>query len=269
MQHLDSYFLGEKLYGDDFTSEEIEKWYKDEKEAYAELGSKDKENYQYNYHTINLINGFSKLPKDKVFNKVLGIGSAFGYEFEPIKDRIQNLVILEPSDQLISGEVFGIPTTYKKPEISGKIHFPDQSFDLVICFGVLHHVPNVSFVLHEIHRCLKPRGYFLLREPITSMGDWRYPRPGLTKRERGIPLNIFRNIIRKLNFEVVRERFCFFPHLTYHLVNLLKYPVYKHKFMVYLDNLFSALFAWNIRYHRVNKWQRISPTNVFYVLQKK
>ena len=35
--HIEIYLSGEKLYGDDFTTEEILEWFKDEKEGYAEL----------------------------------------------------------------------------------------------------------------------------------------------------------------------------------------------------------------------------------------
>ncbi len=34
-------FAGESIYGDDFTPDEILAWFKDEAEAYADLGAKD------------------------------------------------------------------------------------------------------------------------------------------------------------------------------------------------------------------------------------
>ncbi len=69
------YFSGEVLYGDDFTDNEMEKWFADEAEGYANLGANDKENYHYVYHQLNQLHAFRFL-KERRFEKALGIGSA-------------------------------------------------------------------------------------------------------------------------------------------------------------------------------------------------
>lgn len=38
------------------------------------------------------------------------------------------------------------------------LDFPDQHFDLVYSWGVLHHTPNVHAAVSEVHRVLKPGG---------------------------------------------------------------------------------------------------------------
>lgn len=45
--------------------------------------------------------------------------------------------------------------------------FPDQSFDLVAEFGILHHVPGWRAAVAEIGRVLKPGGHFVF-EDLTS-----------------------------------------------------------------------------------------------------
>ncbi len=265
------YLKGEKLIGDDFNLAQIEEWYKDEAEAYADLGSNKKEEYVYEYHNINIVHGFSKIDQKKVFDKVLGIGAAYGNEFEPIAGRIKELHILEPSEQLVSTEIFGLKPIYKKPSVDGTIDYPDNTFDLITCFGVLHHIPNISHVLLELNRILKPGGQLLVREPIISMGDWNGPRKGLTKRERGIPVKIYKNIIAKIGFEVKSSSYCFALSsvLDRKIGHLLKKPIHSYLGYVYFDKFFSNLFAWNLRYHATKPYQRIAPQNIYFVLQKK
>lgn len=50
---LDEYLQGKKLYGDDFSPDEIEQWFKDEEEAYADLGAKDRPKNYYGAHALN------------------------------------------------------------------------------------------------------------------------------------------------------------------------------------------------------------------------
>lgn len=186
MWNMENYLSGDELLGDDFTPEQIKEWYKDEEEGYAELGAKDRSSYRYVYHALNSLHGFKHLAKNR-FENVLGVGSAYGDEFLPIAKKIDRLTILDSSDAFTSNKVHGLPCTFVKPSVDGKMPFDNNSFDLITCLGVLHHIPNVTFVTGEIYRCLSDGGSVLMREPIVSMGGWSKPRPGLTKRERGIP----------------------------------------------------------------------------------
>ena len=51
---------------------------------------------------------------------------------------------------------------------------PNDSFDCVVVVGGLHHIqPNVGRAVKEIHRVLKPGGYFCFMEPHSgSLPDW-------------------------------------------------------------------------------------------------
>jgi SAM-dependent methyltransferase len=259
--------LGTKLYGDDFTPDQIRTWYQDEAEGYANLGAKDAQSYRYVYHALNIRHGYRHLPS-RQFQQALGLGSAYGDEFNPIIRRIQRITIVEPSDAFTSRtDIDGVPVQYVKPDVSGTLPFPDARFDLITCFGVLHHIPNVSHVIREMFRCLQPGGFALVREPIVSMGDWTGPRSGLTKHERGIPLPILQNMLRQTGFIVLAQTPCFFA-LTPRISRLLRIGCYNSPFMTRVDALISRLMAWNLRYHATNALQKLRPTSIFYVLRR-
>lgn len=257
---------GEKLYGDDFSAAEVETWFKDEREGYSNLGAKSRKSYVYAYHALNTMHGYSALP-DKVFQHVLGVGSAYGDDLRPIVPMVSTITILEPSDTLQVDEIEGKPVHYVKPDPSGLLPFPDASFDLITCLSVLHHIPNVSTVFREICRCLAPGGYLLLREPIVSMGDWRSPRKGLTKRERGIPLAVLHKIIKGNGLQIIRERMCIFP-ITRRLKYLTRSPAFNSKALTYLDSLICQVPIWPRAYHPKNPLEKLRPNAIFLVLRK-
>lgn len=264
---MNSYLSGDQLYGDNLSQEEIENWYADEQEAYANLGSSDYSSYLYQYHALNWIHGYSHLP-DRRFENVLGIGSAYGHELMPIAPKSSQITILDPSSAFHCADVDGVPVAYKKPSASGQIDLPDSSQDLVVCFGVMHHIPNVSFVVREIARVLKDDGYLLMREPIVSMGDWAHPRAGLTKHERGIPLRVMREIFSSAGLVVKRETLVDFP-LTAKILGSLRKDVFNSVVFTQIDRMLSWMFTWNLKYHATNILQRFRPTSAFWVVGKK
>lgn len=265
---ISMYLSGDRLYGDDFTIEEIRQWYADEAEAYADLGAKEKSKYRYVYHQLNNRHAFRYL-RNSHFNEALGIGSAYGEEFNPIAHNIDHLTILDPSEAFSEvKEICGTPCVYVRPNQTGDMPFENDRFDLITSLGVMHHIPNVSHVIGECYRCLSSSGgVMLLREPIVSMGDWRRLRFGLTKRERGIPMRILDGIIRNAGFKVKHRTLCVFPIIP-RLANSLGITTYNNTAMTIADALLSKMFSWNIRYHRTRLFEKFAPACVYYVLNK-
>ena len=263
-------FSGSKLYGDDFTPDQIALWFEEESEGYADLGNKEISGYSYQYHELNRIHGFRHLKKVSSFDHVLGLGAAWGHEFLPIIHKIKKLTIAEPSENLRSEQLGALELIYVKPEIEGKLEFEENSFGLITCFGTLHHIPNVTFVLGELIRVLKPGGYLLLREPIISLGDWTGPRPGLTKNERGIPVAHFEKLFRGKGLKIIARNHCL--TMTYQFQKLfgrvLKKPLTTYRWYIQTDRLLSSLLRRNVRYHARKKLHRIAPSNIFYVIRK-
>ena len=54
-------------------------------------------------------------------------------------------------------------TTFVVGDVSS-LEYPDASFDLIVDFGILHHVPNWRDALAELHRTLKVNGELLFEE---------------------------------------------------------------------------------------------------------
>lgn len=267
-EYLRACFAGEKLYGNDFNGEELAHWYADEAEAYANLGAKKREGYNYKYHLINQLNLFEHIPDQKYFDRALGFGSAYGEEFLPLIKRISNISILDPSGAFPRSNLEGVPLDYCKPNIDGRMDYKDSSFDLVVCCAALHHVANVSLVISEFGRILRGGGYALIREPIVSMGDWRKHRRGLTNRERGIPLPLMRRMIGEAGFIIQKETLAGFPPVR-RLGAKVGTSVYRSVFLTRLDVALARAFAFNWRYHARGIWQHLRPTHCSFVTRKK
>ncbi len=270
-----SALAGLSLHGDDFSAAEIAQWFEDEREGYYNLYYRDaapaeaaepQASEVYTYEALAQQHGYRWLPP-RQHTHALGVGSANGAELRPVLARSARVTVLEPSDGFAATQIDGKPVDYVKPLPSGRMPFADASFDLIVCFSVLHHIPNVSTVLREMFRVLQPGAHVLLREPTHSMGDWRQPRRGLTKNERGIPLPLFRAMIRDAGFVVTRETRCMFS-LSTRLEPLLGRSVWTVPWLVRLDALLCRLPIWPQRYHATRLWHKFRPTGVAYVLQK-
>jgi SAM-dependent methyltransferase len=256
---LARYLSGEALIGDDFKAEEIAQWFADEKEACFEIrGGMD----EYPYHARNWFYGYRKLPRRK-FRNVLCFGGGTGVELLPVADCLGEVTILEASSNFKAV----IQARYATPNVDGSMSFPDDTFDLVTCIGVLHHIPNVSTVIKELYRCTSQGGIVLITEPITSMGGWMIPRAGLSKHERGIPAQLFRSFIESAGFEIVSESKCGFAPINY-VARKLHLKPYNSSLLVRLDQVLSALPFLSAKYHATTVFEKLRATSVFFVLKK-
>jgi SAM-dependent methyltransferase len=79
-------------------------------------------------------------------------------------------------------------SSLKKPDISADAHFlpfAPESFDSLVAFQVMEHLPNPQIFLNEARRVVKPGGYILITTPF-MWGEheqpydyYRYTRYGL------------------------------------------------------------------------------------------
>jgi SAM-dependent methyltransferase len=259
---FEKYSDGRTLYGDDFSPDQLEAWYRDEQEGYYSLGHL--ESGKYGYHALNWRQGFRHISQSQ-FDHALGMGSAFGDELQPILSRVKKVTLVDPSDGFANSQF-----EYVKPKANGLLPFPDNTFDLVTCFNVLHHIPNVSTVVREMARCMKPGGWMLLREPTIPLGNWDYPRFQRTPRERGIPLLLMPQIVIDSGLQIVSQRryhFCLVPRMQRLLPKKHK-QVYNLRWFTALDDYFCNLPVWSREYHITNFLKKFRPWAVSLVLRK-
>ena len=259
---LREHLSGECLYGDSFTPDQILEWHEEERHAYFDLyGAED-----YPYHALNQHHGYRRLPQQS-FAHCLAFGCGRGDELLPIVSRLKHITAVEPSGECWSDSIAKVPCDYQKPDPFGDLSLPDNSIDLVTCFGVLHHIPNVSHVLGELFRVCSPGAYLLVREPITSMGDWSRPRPGLTPNERGLPAKLFLQMLGAAGFGVEYAKHCMAPILPA-IGTRLHFAAFNSPTLVILDQLLSTATKWNYRYHQPTKFRKLSPKALFAVCRK-
>ena len=259
------YFSGKKLWGDDFDPEEIRLWYEQEENAYPKLLESYDYEYEYIYNTINCQLGYKYVDFSSVEN-ALGFGAMTGQEIIPIAKNLKSITLVEQGLTSVK-PINNIKPIIVKPKVDGKLKFKDESYDLVTCFGVLHHCPNVSFILNELIRVISRGGYLVLRESISSMGDWRFKRKLCTPNERGIPVHIFDNVFREKNCEIVSKKYC---DSLWALKIIKKFYNldYDTKAFIYIDSILSKILRWNVVYHRVNLFRKLAPGSIAYVVKK-
>jgi SAM-dependent methyltransferase len=260
------YFSGADLYGDDLNAEGLRRWFAAEENGYYALTT-GRGDYGYGYHALNRLLAYRYLKPH--YRLCVVLGCAAGDDVLPLAPRVDRFLAIEPAQCWWRKRIGDKPALYVKPSVMGNIPLTEASADLVIALGVLHHIPNVSHVLDEVTRVLKQGGHFVLREPISSMGDWRKPRRGLTANERGLPVKWLEDVLAAKDFVVIRRRFCCFAPLSRLSEKLGIRAPYNRSVLVALDSVLCRLMRWNLHYHRDRLWYKLAPGAVAYVLEKK
>jgi SAM-dependent methyltransferase len=264
---------GRTLYGDSFSSDQIREWYDSEVTGYFDLLSNhykitDEDNkYDYEYDALNQFHAIGSL-LSRQFDTCLALGCAAGDDIAPLAPVVQRFIAIEPAEKWWHNDIGGKPAIYMKPSAIGDIELDSATVDLATSFGVLHHIPNVSHVVGEIARVLKPGGLFVLREPISSMGDWRKARAGLTANERGLPIEWFESLARTTGFKILARHACMFGPLSTITTKLGISLPFSRMPIVKLDWLISEAFRWNARYWRDTFAKKLAPGSAFWILER-
>jgi SAM-dependent methyltransferase len=109
-------------------------------------------------------------------SRVLEIGPGFGLTTELLVPLVQSLTCVEIDPELAERLYQRLSGTAVRVlcEDATRTSLPDASFDAVVCFTMLHHVPSVEKqdrLLREAARVLRPGGVFAGSDSLVS---WRF-----------------------------------------------------------------------------------------------
>lgn len=265
---------GSILAGDDFAGEQLTKWFSQEKEAYycGDAGNSETDNWYAYMRLVNETLGFSRISfsKDEL-RSILVLGPGSGIEVDQFVSEHPDwsLFFLEASDNFKTELKNKYPSSQiVDATISGDILLDSESQDVVCAFSVLHHIPNVSHVLREAYRVMKPGGLLLVREPCSSMGDWRYPRAA-TPNERGLSLRWFIATAKTIGFKMeIRPVPIFFAPINSLLKKIGLDSLMPSKAFYAIDRVVSMFVSVNNHYWRNAWYKKLGPSAYFYVLRK-
>jgi len=102
------------------------------------------------------------------FSSVLDIPCGTGAISLPILDRTEKLTLIDISSNMLSIAKNNIPTnSMDKVELLNgdffEIELPEESYDLIICLGLLAHVNSPEQLLKRITKLLKPGGLLIIQ----------------------------------------------------------------------------------------------------------
>lgn len=112
---------------------------------------------------------------DDIKNKrILDIGCGFGwFELNAIKRKAKHIIGIETTNNDLKTAKKSIKNDKVSFQIGSalKLPFKDKSFDTVVSWEVLEHIPKngEKRMFQEVHRVLKPNGIFYLSTPNQSV----------------------------------------------------------------------------------------------------
>ena len=257
--------LGLRLHGEGLDDAALAAWFADEQDGYAGLVGDYVE--ESGAGAANWFHAFRYLGERR-FACCLALGAASGREYASFAGRVGRFVAIEPGRRFWRDTIAGAPAEYRAPTLRGTIGLPDASCDRAGSFGVLHHIPNVSEVLRELARVLAPGAMLLIREPISSLGDFRQPRPGLTRNERGIQPRTMDRMLVEAGFAVRKRRYVDFPHSDTLARRLGVSMPWDRRWFARLDHWASTMTAWNARYWRPRLIDKLAPRTAYWVAER-
>ncbi len=136
-----------------------------------------------------------------------------------------------------------------------KTPFGNSVFDIIVCRGVLHHLPDISGAIIELHRLLKTGGSLIFSEPSNDSLIVKFARKIMYKKsdkfsEDDVAFHSreLKKILNKNGYQIYKlKRFGFFSYVFAgfpdHFALLSKIPgnVIIVKILILIDKILSIL----------------------------
>jgi len=95
------------------------------------------------------------------------------YEIQKISEAATHFVTIDKKE--VNGSILNANCSFIKMKVPPFKGIKNDTFDCVICFQVLEHIPKDKLFIQEIKRVLKPNGLFILTTPNKKMSLSRNP----------------------------------------------------------------------------------------------
>ncbi|MES2588765.1 MAG: class I SAM-dependent methyltransferase [Bacteroidota bacterium] len=95
---------------------------------------------------------------------VLDLGCGTGRWTKYVANKVKIVEAVDPSEAVLAASklIGDIPNVRITQASVSNIPFDDESFDFIICLGVLHHIPDTQQALSDLCKKLKKNGHILL-----------------------------------------------------------------------------------------------------------
>lgn len=134
--------------------------------------AKDLEEYMYIGRHATRYKSIWGVLEDLDFISVLDIGCGRGHFGLLLKSMGKSYVGVDMSESVKICKERGLEA-YSADVEKEKLPFETNSFDMVLCLEVIEHFNNTEFLLSEIRRVIKNKGFLIISTPNVFMPSWR------------------------------------------------------------------------------------------------
>lgn len=158
---------------------------------------------QYTANLYREVQLLEKALNGAKFTRSLEVGCGYGRVTPWIMRYSKEHYAVDPEPELLKLATKSYPTVKFLRTTAQNLPFPDDYFDLIAIFSVLHHIPPGEFqkAVEEIKRVATPNATIFLHERVRGRGGLKFrswPRPIETYKRLFYPWKLTRSFDRKV-----------------------------------------------------------------------